>query len=126
MSDKDKRIIPDGAHHSGLMKDYGGAYNPNYQTELAASKRHAEAAESLLRDAVIRADAAEARNAQLVEALRDVPCWRDTHYRQQCNGCSVFAYFNDTPTRATVKHKAECWVVAIEKALAANAETEKR
>ena len=28
-----KRIIPDVAHHSGLMKDYGGRYNPNYDQD---------------------------------------------------------------------------------------------
>ena len=32
-----QRIIPDGAHHSGLMKDYGGMYNPNYKRCLSAS-----------------------------------------------------------------------------------------
>lgn len=57
----DKRVIPDGAHHSGLMKDYGGRYNPEF------SERHAEAAESLLRDAVIRADDAEAELTRLRE-----------------------------------------------------------
>ena len=31
---KHTRIIPDGAHHSGLGKDYGGMYNPDYQSEL--------------------------------------------------------------------------------------------
>lgn len=30
---KRPRIIPDGAHHSGLSKDYGGRYNPDYVDE---------------------------------------------------------------------------------------------
>jgi len=30
---KQPRIIPDGAHYSGLIKDYGGRYNPDYVDE---------------------------------------------------------------------------------------------
>lgn len=81
MSDKNKRVIPDGAHHSGLMKDYGGQYNPEF------SERHAEAAESLLRDAVIRADAGDAEIARLTnkrdelrEALAEYLDWHETNF----------------------------------------------
>ena len=28
--EKNPRIIPDGAHHSGLGKDFGGKYNTDY------------------------------------------------------------------------------------------------
>ena len=28
-----KQIIPDGAYHSGLSKDYGGKYNPDYDPD---------------------------------------------------------------------------------------------
>lgn len=31
---KHTRIIPDGAHYSGLGKDYGGMYNPDYKSDL--------------------------------------------------------------------------------------------
>lgn len=36
---KHTRIIPDGAHYSGLGKDYGGMYNPDYESELDRLKR---------------------------------------------------------------------------------------
>ncbi len=31
---KHTRIIPDGAHYSGLGKDYGGMYNPDYKSDI--------------------------------------------------------------------------------------------
>jgi len=34
---KQPRIIPDGAHYSGLMKDYGGKYNPEHQCPVVVS-----------------------------------------------------------------------------------------
>lgn len=39
---KEPRIIPDGAHHSGLMKDYGGRYNPAYVDEKTRLRRALE------------------------------------------------------------------------------------
>ena len=52
MSDKDKRVIPDGAHHSGLMKDYGGQYNPDYVSPQAAELTRLREREAVLVEAL--------------------------------------------------------------------------
>lgn len=46
---KQPRIIPDGAHHSGLMKDYGGRYNPDFESELSQLRKMLTAASHALR-----------------------------------------------------------------------------
>lgn len=59
-----------------------------------------------------------AQQTVLRDALKSVPRWSVDKYDQRCLGCGVVAYFNDKPTRETVKHFGNCWNVAVEQALA--------